>query len=71
MAPSRNGVPAPAASSQAADEGSPVLQQLAKRVRNLRKRLRNVEEIQAKLDSGKALNADQVGFRPACVRLQL
>lgn len=45
----------------AADESSPVLAQLQKRIRNLRKRLRNCEDIEAKKDAGKELNADQVG----------
>jgi hypothetical protein len=60
MAPAKekaNGAPV-------ADDGSvgesPVIALLSKRLRNLRKRLRNAEEIQAKLDAGKELNADQV-----------
>lgn len=47
----------------AADESSPVLAQLQKRIRNLRKRLRNCEDIEAKKDAGKELNADQVCLR--------
>lgn len=48
----------------AADESSPVLAQLQKRIRNLRKRLRNCEDIEAKKEAGKELNADQVGLLP-------
>lgn len=56
MAPNKqNGAPAAADNAE-----SPVLAFCAKRLRNLRKRLRNADEIQAKLESGKALNPDQV-----------
>lgn len=41
---------------------SPVLQAVMKRIRNARKRLRGIDEIQAKRDAGKELNPDQVGF---------
>ena len=44
-----------------AEVEGPVLAVLSKRLRNLKKRLRNADEIQAKRDSGKELNADQVG----------
>ncbi|EFN55948.1 hypothetical protein CHLNCDRAFT_145248 [Chlorella variabilis] len=55
MAPNKqNGAPAAADNAE-----SPVLAFCAKRLRNLRKRLRNADEIQAKLESGKALNPDQ------------
>lgn len=47
-------------------EASPVLAAVAKRMRNLRKRLRNAEEIQAKRDAGKELNPDQVGASRRC-----
>ena len=54
MAPAKqNGAPQP-------EVESPVVAVLQKRLRNLRKRVRNVEEIQAKADAGKELNADQV-----------
>lgn len=55
MAPNKaaNGAPAP-------EVEGPVVAVLMKRLRNLRKRLRNAEEIQAKLDAGKTLNQDQV-----------
>ena len=54
MAPAKqNGAPQP-------EVESPVVGVLQKRLRNLRKRVRNVEEIQAKADAGKELNADQV-----------
>lgn len=49
-------------------EASPVLAAVAKRMRNLRKRLRNAEEIQAKRDAGKELNPDQVGPCRCCPR---
>ena len=49
-------------------EASPVLAAVAKRMRNLRKRLRNAEEIQAKRDAGKELNPDQVGPARRCWR---
>lgn len=39
---------------------SPVVALLAKRGRNLKKRLRGVAEIEAKRDAGKELNSDQV-----------
>ena len=39
---------------------SPVAALLSKRLRNLRKRLRGIEEIQAKADAGKELNDQQV-----------
>lgn len=42
-----------------ADE-SPVVGVLQKRLRNLRKRVRNVEGIQQKAEAGKALNQDEV-----------
>lgn len=42
------------------EETSPVLLAIAKRLRNTRKRLRGIEELQAKLDAGKELNPDQV-----------
>ena len=38
----------------------PVLVLINKRLRNNRKKLRGIEEIQAKAESGKELNADQV-----------
>ncbi|KAL4540287.1 hypothetical protein Ndes2526A_g03276 [Nannochloris sp. 'desiccata'] len=38
-----------------------VLQALSKRLRNARKRLRGIDEIQAKADAGQALNSDQEG----------
>ena len=45
---------------------SPVAALLSKRLRNLRKRLRGIEEIQAKADAGKELNDQQVrGMRAA------
>lgn len=46
--------------SMDAETTSPVLLALAKRLRNQRKKLRGIDEIQAKADVGKALNADQV-----------
>lgn len=42
-------------------DGSPVMIAITKRLRNARKRLRGIDEIQAKKDAGKELNADQVG----------
>ncbi|RMZ52457.1 hypothetical protein APUTEX25_000036, partial [Auxenochlorella protothecoides] len=45
--------------SMDAETTSPVLLALAKRLRNQRKKLRGIDEIQAKADVGKALNADQ------------
>ena len=53
MAPKQNGA--------AAQVEGPVLAVISKRLRNMKKRLRGIEEIQAKLDSGKELNPDQVG----------
>lgn len=58
--------PAAAANGQSQEEESPVLAAVAKRMRNLRKRLRNAEEIQAKRDAGKELNPDQVGPPRRC-----
>ena len=43
-------------------EDSPVVGVLQKRLRNLKKRVRNVEGIQQKVDAGKALNQDEVGL---------
>jgi hypothetical protein len=43
----------------ASEESSLVLQALSKRLRNARKRLRGIDEIQAKADAGQALNSDQ------------
>lgn len=43
-------------------DGSPVMIAITKRLRNARKRLRGIDEIQAKKDAGKELNTDQVGF---------
>ena len=43
-------------------DGSPVMIAITKRLRNARKRLRGIDEIQAKKDAGKELNADQVGL---------
>lgn len=61
--PKQNGAAAEA-------EESPVVAVLQKRLRNLRKRLRNADEIQAKLESGKELNPDQVrgGNMPWCCK---
>lgn len=44
------------------EESSFVLQSLSKRLRNARKRLRGLEEIQAKADAGQTLNSDQASF---------
>ena len=64
MAPAKqNGAPQP-------EVESPVVAVLQKRLRNLRKRVRNVEEIQAKADAGKELNADQVRHGMVLCRLQ-
>ncbi len=56
--------PAPSSSPKVqnatADSSSLVLQVVQKRIRYVRKRLRTISEIEAKRDSGKALNADQV-----------
>lgn len=43
----------------ASEEPSLVLQTLSKRLRNARKRLRGIDEIQAKANAGQALNSDQ------------
>jgi len=46
-----------------ADDDLPlVLQALNKKLRNAKKRLRGVEEIQAKADAGKEINQDQVSL---------
>ena len=50
-----NGVPA-----APSVEPGPVLVALRKRIRNVNKRLRGIEEIQEKKDSGKTLNQEQV-----------
>lgn len=42
------------------EEQPHVLQQIHKRLRNLQKRLRGIDEIEAKRDAGKELNSDQV-----------
>lgn len=39
---------------------SHVIQTIQKRIRNSKKRLRGIEEIKAKAEAGKELNADQV-----------
>ena len=51
------------------EETSPVLLSIAKRLRNTRKRLRGLEELQAKADAGKELNPDQV--RPGRARASI
>lgn len=45
--------------AESTGDSSLVLQALSKRLRNARKRLRGIDEIQAKADAGKELNADQ------------
>ena len=61
MAPkAANGVAASVEPKETEETVGPVVGVLKNRLRNLKKRLRNVEEIQAKLDAGKTLNADQV-----------
>ena len=45
------------------DESSLVLQALQKRLRNNKKRLRGLDEIQAKADAGQALNSDQASIQ--------
>lgn len=52
-----------AASSMAEQLERPVLTLINKRLRNNRKKLRGIEEIQSKAEAGKELNADQVGGR--------
>jgi hypothetical protein len=44
------------------ESSSLVLQALSKRLRNARKRLRGLDEIQAKADAGQALNSDQASI---------
>lgn len=70
-APSANGGMGEQAAKQAANGAAPQpgagaagasSQVLQKRLRNARKRLRGIEDIQAKVESGKELNADQVRF---------
>lgn len=51
------------AKNQADAELRPVLVLIQKRLRNNRKKLRGIEEIQTKADAGRALNADQVTWR--------
>ena len=46
-----------------------VLQAINKRLRNARKRLRGIDEIQAKAATGKELNPDQVGASDPCLAL--
>jgi hypothetical protein len=48
------------ASQPSADWNGSTTQVLQKRLRNARKKLRGIEDIQAKVESGKELNADQV-----------
>ena len=50
----------PADSSNGITQDPLVLQQIHKRLRNLQKRLRGIDEIEAKREAGKPLNADQV-----------
>lgn len=53
--------PAAALNSQCSVEStSPVLAVIQKRIRNVKKRLRTISDIEAKRDAGKPLNADQV-----------
>jgi len=52
----------PRARKRAKGGDSPVLALLMRRLRNPRKRLRNAEEIKARLLAGRRLNADQVGL---------
>jgi len=48
-------------SHQDRDQDLLVIQAITKRLRNTKKRLRGIDEIQAKADAGKVLNQDQVG----------
>ena len=50
------------AADESSGESSLVLQALSKRLRNARKRLRGIDDIQAKVEAGKPLNADQASF---------
>jgi hypothetical protein len=52
------------------DAASPVLTVLAKRLRASKKKLKKIEEIEAKAKAGEEINADQVTNTPCCVLLK-
>ena len=51
----------------AAEKGSPVVTLLAKRIRAAKKRLGKIESMEKLRDSGKPMNADQVGCSSMCM----
>ena len=68
-APAAKADPEPAAAEEAAPAGeSPVISAVSKRLRNLRKKLKNVEALEALQRDNKELNPEQARGAPARAR---